>query len=108
MNQLQWDCAIEEVAQAQAAKCGNPAPVPPTNYGTVAMKMKISDNCDPTALAKTAIRNAFKEGAKKQTGNTGNAYVAANSDFNMPCKGSTSSRKLIYYCRNNMCRLPSS
>ncbi|KAL6729265.1 hypothetical protein Aduo_000338 [Ancylostoma duodenale] len=83
MNQLQWDCATEEVAQTQAANCGSSAPVPPTNYGTVVIKAKISGDCDPTTLAKTAIRNVWKEGAKKQTGATGNAYVAGNSKFNM-------------------------
>ncbi|KIH67257.1 SCP-like protein [Ancylostoma duodenale] len=80
MNQLQWDCATEEIAQIEVAKCGRQALVPPPGYGTIATKMRIRGNCDPTALTKTAIRDAWKKGAAQQASNL---YDAANTKFNM-------------------------
>ncbi|KAL6729264.1 hypothetical protein Aduo_000337 [Ancylostoma duodenale] len=76
----QWDCATEEIAQIEVAKCGRQALVPPPGYGTIATKMRIRGNCDPTALTKTAIRDAWKKGAAQQASNL---YDAANTKFNM-------------------------
>ncbi|EYC19457.1 hypothetical protein Y032_0024g1089 [Ancylostoma ceylanicum] len=72
-----WDCTIEELAEAAAKDCPIPAK-PPANYGAAAAKQKGGKKCNATSLTRTMMRNWWNQGAKKQADQQS---VADNGEF---------------------------
>ncbi|EPB75829.1 SCP-like protein [Ancylostoma ceylanicum] len=99
MNSLNWDCTIEELAEAAAKDCPIPAK-PPANYGAAAAKQKGGKKCNATSLTRTMMRNWWNQGAKKQADQQS---VADNGEFSQMALAATTGFACTYQvCSNEL------
>ncbi|EYC06817.1 hypothetical protein Y032_0074g909 [Ancylostoma ceylanicum] len=78
MNELIWDCSLEDAAHERAAKCTETV-TPPAGYGAVSSMITTKAKpCNATSMAEQAVQDIWKKGSEKQANNT---KVAGNDDF---------------------------
>ncbi|EYB93391.1 hypothetical protein Y032_0183g959 [Ancylostoma ceylanicum] len=77
MNQLYWDCNVEEMANEQVENCPSAAPNV-ANYGNSFELVPAKGKCNVTAAVETRMKAWWKDGAKKQPDPT---KVAGNNLF---------------------------
>ncbi|EYC06807.1 hypothetical protein Y032_0074g903 [Ancylostoma ceylanicum] len=78
MNELIWDCSLEDAAYERAAECTETV-TPPDGYGAVSSMITTKANpCNATSMAEQAVQDIWEKGSEKQANNT---KVAGNDDF---------------------------
>ncbi|RCN52287.1 SCP-like protein, partial [Ancylostoma caninum] len=78
MNELIWDCSLEDAAHELAAKCTDNV-TPPANHGAVALLISTKANpCNATSMTEQAVKDVWKAGADRQENNK---RVSGNDDF---------------------------
>ncbi|KAL6732462.1 hypothetical protein Aduo_003222 [Ancylostoma duodenale] len=78
MNELNWDCSLEDAAYELATKCTDSV-TPPANYGAVSLLIATKANpCDAASTTEQAVKDVWKTGADRQENNK---RVAGNDDF---------------------------
>ncbi|KAL6732173.1 hypothetical protein Aduo_002961 [Ancylostoma duodenale] len=98
MNELMWDCSIEEMARTVTTACTDPA-TKTANYG--------ANSCNVTTDVVNEVKAIWKAGAAKQADQ---AKVAGNDDFSqmaysktdgVGCSYNWCSGKLYFACYYN-------
>ncbi|EPB68808.1 SCP-like protein, partial [Ancylostoma ceylanicum] len=78
MNQLIWDCSLEDVAYEQAVKCTESV-TPPAGYGAVSsMIWTKAKPCNAWNKTVQAVKDIWRAGSTKQASHK---KVAGNDDF---------------------------
>ncbi|RCN45864.1 SCP-like protein [Ancylostoma caninum] len=110
MQQLLWDCSLEDAAYKEAAACTNPPNVPtmPAQMGQPGQKCGVvysmmkakPKSCDPTTIVEQKIKDIWKVGAAKQADQT---KVAGNDDFSQMAYSKTNGVGCSYnWCSGNL------
>ncbi|RCN45865.1 SCP-like protein [Ancylostoma caninum] len=107
MNELMWDCSIEEMARTVTTACTDPA-TKIANYGVVSKMISVkASSCNVTTDVVKEVKTIWKNGAAKQADQ---AKVPDNDDFSqmayaktngVGCSYNWCSGKLYFACYYN-------